>query len=42
MFDAFNEYVFHMILSFSYGWRDSMAKVKSHFQWNIEQNELRF
>lgn len=41
MYDTFNEYVYHMVLSFCLAWRDSMAKVNSHLQWNLEQNDLR-
>jgi len=41
MYDTLNEYVYHMVLSFTLGWRDSLTKMNSSFQWNYEQNQLR-
>lgn len=41
IYDTFNEYMYHMVLTFCLAWRDSMSKVETHLQWNLNQNELR-
>lgn len=41
MYDTFNEYVYHMVLTFCLAWRGSIAQARSQLQWNLAQNELR-
>ena len=41
IYETFNEYVYHMIMNFLFGWRNSVTKLQEHLEFNLEQLEKR-
>jgi len=41
IYETFNEYVFHMVMSFLHAWKNSTPNLQVHLTWNLEQLEAR-
>lgn len=41
VYDTFNEYVYHMVMNFTFAWKYSLEKMNSQFTWNMDMFEKR-
>lgn len=39
VYDTYNEYVFHLMMNFTFAWKNSIDKMTTQLTWNMEQLE---
>jgi hypothetical protein len=41
IYEAYNEYIYHMMMCFLFAWRNSAVNLTAHLNWNRDQLDLR-